>query len=634
MKKICFFFFSLIHVSATLIAKENKYKVSDIPPSLFKHAKAIIRNNETVFEIFSASHAIKKVQYAITIVNINGIDQSVFREYYNSFSRIKRIDASIYDDKGELIRKINNSSIQDYSAVNGFSLYEDSRIKYFDPQYKVFPFTIEYSFEVEYSGLLNYPNYYLYEDYNISTQRAIFSVIAPHKSMIRYYEKNIDSSLQISNTQDHVKYSWQFSNREALSEEPFSTSVDSYTPVVYIAPTDFELNGIKGNSESWKNIGLWSFNLNNGKDILDVETQNKIKNLVKNATNDMERIKILYEYLQNKTRYVSTQIGIGGWQPIDAQTVDGVSYGDCKALTNYMQAMLNVVGIKSHYTLVLAGRDAPNIIPSFPSPRFNHAFLCVPEKNDTLWLECTSQHQPFAAMGTFTDDRDVLIVTRDGGKLVHTKSYTQNENNQVRNIIINIDSTGNGQVDAKTVYKGKFYDDFSYILRMDDKDKKKQVIDHLYIPNFQLINFKYIEDKSKLPSITEELDLEVNNYVTTLGDKMLLNLNIMTKIIPLPQQTSKRISPIFIRRACTQVDTIIYKLPKGYTFNSKLEPKLIRSAFGEYEAKLISSETEIKYIRLFKMNKGTYPVSSYGDFVTFIDAVSQADESRIVLKRK
>jgi hypothetical protein len=54
-----------------------------------------------------------------------------------------------------------------------------------------------------------------------------------------------------------------------------------------------------------------------------------------------------------KAPFVSIQVGIGGWKPIQP-LVDRLGYGDCKALTNYTKALLAAVDVPS-YNVVLYG---------------------------------------------------------------------------------------------------------------------------------------------------------------------------------------------------------------------------------------------------------------------------------------
>src|SRR5690606_39474591 len=50
----------------------------------------------------------------------------------------------------------------------------------------------------------------------------------------------------------------------------------------------------------------------------------------------------------------------------------------------------------------------------------------------TTWLECTSQDFPYGYLGDFTDDRLVLAMTENGGKILRTVSYPYDQSIQHR----------------------------------------------------------------------------------------------------------------------------------------------------------------------------------------------------------
>ena len=113
-----------------------------------------------------------------------------------------------------------------------------------------------------------------------------------------------------------------------------------------------------------------------------------------------------------------------------ASDVDRVGYGDCKALTNYTKALLNVVGVPSYNTLLYRNPTKTNIESDFVAMQGDHMILCIPQNGTNIFLECTSQDSPFGYQGTFTDDRDVLVVKPEGGEIVRTKIYEDIGNTQ------------------------------------------------------------------------------------------------------------------------------------------------------------------------------------------------------------
>ncbi len=616
-----------------LFASGIKYPFDDIPKSLLKDAKAVVRNEVIVVEINSNNKLVQKVTYAITILNKNGKSNGYFMHPYDKNMKVSGIKAQMFDKNGIEIKKKGGFDILDYAMIPQGSTYGDLRIKAIDPENFEYPYTVEYTYEVTFTEVIQYPGWYPVRDFNISVERSKFNLIVAEKASCRYYEKNLISKVTEFKSAVGNHYTWELSNMPAYADESFCPALSDFTPVVLIAPSKVKVEGYEGNFETWSGFGQWINQLSEGRNNLSPETRAKIKKIASGYPDEHAKIKALYEYMQNKTRYVSIQVGIGGFQPFDAETVDRLSYGDCKALSYYMKSILEVAGIGSRYTLVQAGKEKPTIHANFPSNQFNHVILCVPLATDTVWLECTDQSGPFNYLGTFTAGRKVLVMEDQGGKLINTPDLKPAMNLRSGKVEVTLDPEGNGFALASIRYYGATYDEYRQILMSDQSDRKKLVTRRIHIPNFELDNFNITETKNEIPFVTERLNLTINSYPTRVGEKMMLCLNMMNKMSESPFQSTTRKTPVSFKWPVYEIDTVTYTLPQGYAME-KIPSKIsIASDFGTYTTIVTKTGSMIQYVRTFEIYKGKHPVEQYDDIVTFFDKVVTADENKVMLTR-
>lgn len=616
----------LVVLNLQLIAKDNKYPVASISEKLLDGASSVVRYDETVFEIDGIAKASESVVYAVTILEESAYDRAIFVKAYDKFSKIKSIRAAIYDQFGKQVKKIKSEDITDMSVFQGASSIGDSRVKYFDPDYKFFPFTIEYSFEIQHDGLLTYPSWNPYNHYEESIEHSSLKVITDPSFTFRYYPKNGAPDPDIVE-EDKKNYTWEKEDLEAIEYQHFS-HYDDRGPSVFLAPIKFKIGGEEGSNESWEEFSQWIGKLNKGQNNLSDEAKDEIKALVKDIDQPEEKIKTLYEYMQNRTRYVSIQLGIGGWKPFDANTVERLGYGDCKALSFYMKSILEVVDIPSNYVLVRAGKNSANIIAETPGNQFNHAFLMVPMADDTIWLECTDQQIPFDYLGSFTDDRDVLVIQENGGKIVRTPGYAPEENYVKSKIDVKLYETGNADVRASTSYGGaKYMDVFGYLME-DKKTIENKLNKKIDIKDFTIADFAY---ENKENAIDENLAIQVMGFARKNRNKLIMPLNLMNKLTTVPKKDDERNVDVFIRRSFSEIDDITFHVPSTFHAGSNPEPVTIESRFGKYKVDVAVNDKTINYHRELILYKGTYPPSDYNELIDFLSAVSKADRMKILL---
>lgn len=634
MKKII----ALLLIGYSTIAKDApKYPVGTIPEPLLKDVSAVYRVDDMVFHIHSKSKATLFVHKVVTILNANAKNEAREVIGYDKLSKVNFFKASVYNGAGELIKRLKSSEIYDQSAFDGFSLYSDNRLKAADLTQGAYPYTVEFEYEIEYKYLFQIPSYRVGIDEKTSLEKGKYQLIYPTALTPRYTTTKVSTEPQIGTIEPGIESTtWSFENLLPLVVEPLSPHSSQLVPHIDAAPLAFSYEGYEGRMETWDELGKWITSLNEGRNQLPEATKRKILELTQSQSTPEQKVKAVYEYLQSKTRYVSIQLGIGGFQPFEASVVDETGYGDCKALSNYLVSMLDVAGIKAHYVLINAGDNSASMNTGFASSQFNHAVACVPLAKDTVWLECTSQTNPFGYMGRFTGNRKALAITDSGAVVVNTPAYTEHTNTQSRTAKVILQPDGNATAKVQTTYAGLQYenDGLNFVLS-DQFDKQKEwVQDNTDIPNFDIRNFSIVNNKDRIPSAVVSLDLALSRLASVSGKRLFLTPNLMNRSTFIPEKVENRKNNVFRKLAYTDYDTIRFEVPES--IYPEFLPKAIHieSVFGSYDASYTLDEHGLLYVRKMVMKRGEFPAATYNQLIDFYKSVNKADNTKIVFLTK
>jgi transglutaminase-like putative cysteine protease len=627
-----------ISVSAIASAQENIYDPGSVPKQLMPYASAVVRNSQEAVEIKDLDNTIYYVKKTITVFNKNGDKAANVVLEYDKLTSIKYAKGVVYNSSGAQLFKFSEKDFKDEYNDDGFSLYQDARVKYYIPPVTEYPYTIEYEYEIRLKQTLALPDWKPNPSAGIAVENSKYSISCKPDFAIRYKEINMPATVNITTGKDGIKtYEWQINSLKAIREEAYEPVPLNYLSEIKVAPVKFEYDGVTGSFTNWNELGKFVYDkLLVNRQIVSPETAERIKELTSGITDSKLKAKKIYEYMQERTRYVSIQVGIGGFQPFSALDVDNLKYGDCKALVNYTQALLKVAGIDSYYCIV-NGDHSQKISPvsNFASMnQFNHIILCLPFKNDTTWCDCTSQEIPFGYLGDFTDDRLALACTPDGGKIMHTTIYPTDDNiiSHTADMVINADGSLTGNIN--TTFKGTEYDDRDRIISESQTERLKDIQRYYPINNMHIEALSYEQDKSLKPVTTEHMSIKAPEYASITDDKLYFLPTATARVMRVPPQAHSRATDTYINDGYIEDDEISFTLPPGYHMDSEPLNVDIKKPFGAYKETSELKDGKLIYHRVFKLIGGTYSKDAYQDLVGFFSDVYDYDGQNLTFVKK
>ncbi len=616
-------------------AQKIKFPVIQIADSLSTNSNAVVRLYHQEISISSQRKMIVTTNRIVTVLNKNGLSAVGAITGYDKSSSLNAIEAIIYDAFGNEIKKVRKKDFIDESAVSGGTLFSDSRLVYLDYTPINYPFTVNFTCEIQTSNTALIPKWIPITDYHVSIEKSSLNVTYPNDLGFKKKEFNLDK-FNVKRTLDtSTQLSYIVEGVIAQKPEDLSPDFIKIYPRVMLSLESFSLEGVDGTAKNWKEYGQWfSEKILHGTSELSAETITKVKSLVGSEKDPIKKAKIIYQYLQNKSRYISVQVGIGGFKPMSASDVDRLSYGDCKALSNYTRALLNAVDVPAYYTELYGDSNKIDIEPDFFSVQGNHVILAIPNQNEYVFLECTSQDNPFGYQANFTDDRNVVIIKPEGGEIVRTKNYDESTNSQFSKGKYSISENGDFEGEISIVSEGTQYGKKYQIEKLPPNEKVRNYKSYWSNINNLVINSNtFINDKEKI-SFTENLKISAVNYGTVSQNKILFTVNAFNQYSGNLKKTRNRQNPFEIERGFIDNDEIAITIPTSYLIEAMPENIEIINKFGTYKIEIVKKEgLNVIYKRKLLLKKGIYPKEDFEEFRMFIEKVRRIDNSKIVIAK-
>ena len=402
--------------------------------------------------------------------------------------------------------------------------------------------------------------------------------------------------------------------------------VENKLPYGFFMPRIFTYAGISGVSDTWGTFGKWVADIGTGLDKLPEDEIKKVREMTADKQSDVEKVRVLYRYLQKNTRYVSVIVGPGGYKTHSAQYVCSNKFGDCKALNNYMRSMLEVAGITSYYTLVNAGAEEQDTDTSFVFPSFNHVIQYVPLKTDTIWLECTSSLLPFNYLGTFTSGKHALVIDGEKSYLKKTPGYGSDKNytHSVLRVSINPDQTYTVSLSKK--YSGYNSEQVSYMAKTLASEKQQEwLIKSLPFGDIKVNSLDFHWDDNQ-PLVNENM---VFSCRKTIG-----KTPVFAAMIKFPGSCTSvkrdRTSDIYVPYGYEFSDSSSFAFPVEYKIQALPPSREISGLFGTYTKKVTVEKNNVLIYRRLIRNPGTFSNKHIGEYNEFIKSINQFENEEII----
>jgi cellulose synthase operon protein C len=437
--------------------------------------------------------------------------------------------------------------------------------------------------------------------------RAEYVLITP-KSRTFYFNKPPQKTEEKGDTK---VFSYVFENVPPLEPEPMMPPLAESLAHVHVSTY-----------KDWNAMGQWYWGLVKDQFTADDEVRRRAQEITKDAKTEADKVRAVYDFVVQKTRYVALEFGIHGFKPYRCAQIFARGFGDCKDKATLIVTMLKELGINATIVILRTGlrgdfgTDVASLAP------FDHAIAYVPSMD--LYLDGTAEFTGSTELPVM--DRGSLGIQINEGKpkLVHLPVPDEKQTLGSKRIESTIAADGSAQIDWKMDVAGA--NASSWRQRYHAKATQKQRVQEDLsneLPGVEISDVK----TNDLDDVEQKVSLKAKGKAPALarkdGDSWTVPVGAREHLVRAYAALSTRRRDLRIQALSTQENESVVKLPAGAKITSAPRAAEGKSPYGFYKVEAETTGSTVRVKTTVALTKPRIAASEYPAFRAFCE---QADK--------
>lgn len=541
----------LLTGSTSLYAQEKKDINVSISESRreFRFQKGNNENPVVVKEESNRNYFCKNYRTDVTVV-----------EFYSDVERIDDVDIEVDGS-----RKHGITPKYEYYNSDGI-FYSDARVCYFSlPLVKQGA-----SSWVRFKKTVSDPRYFttihFMEALEVGSTEV--KIVVPDWMQVELKELNFKKykiTRTVEKDNGETIYTYHAANLPAFPKENSSPGISYYAPHImvlnkYADLKDGRVTYFNTLADQYKWYHGLVTSVQNDKTILTA----KAKDITRGLDAEQDKVRAVYQWVQDNIRYIAFEDGIAGFKPAKAQDVLAKKYGDCKGMANLITELLVSLGIDARRCWI----GTRHLAYDYSTPSLivdNHMISVWMDKGRKVFLDGTETYIGLGEVAERIQGRQVLI--EDGDKYIIDKvpvaDYLQNTAYEKRTLSIE-GSALKGTVNQN--WKGENKEMLLSGIHGVKADKQENALrDYLGVgkPNYVISDIKInnLLDYNKDASV--EYAISWKDAVSEFGDESYIEPDNRRSLENFRFDTTKRTLPYWFYFKNHLVFETDIKLPAG-----------------------------------------------------------------------